>query len=264
MVFLKKLKFYGFDDSAIEWFLSYLCQRGHKTYCNNKISETNYVNIGVPQGSVLGPTLFLIYINDINHHLGYATCNIYADDVLLYYGASNVTQLNLELQHSLDNIKEWYVKNKLVINASKSNTMLITTRQKEALLKRNSENYVAMSLNDAMLCQVNTCKYLGVHIDANLNWCNHVDSLCKELNFTVWTLSRLRPIVPFESLVQVYMSIMQPKIDYAITVWGYSTQNNLNKVQNMQNRAIRAIMNNYDFINVRGVDLVSQLKLLNV
>ena len=75
----------------------------------------------------------------------------------------------------------------------------------------------------------------------------------------VLTLSRLRTTLPYDSLIQIYKSLIQPKIDYAITVWGHTSESNLEKVQRMQNRAARTILNNYDFVNVRGIDLVKQL-----
>ena len=80
----------------------------------------------------------------------------------------------------------------------------------------------------------------------------------------MWMLTRLRNILPFDSLLQMYQSIIQPKIDYAITIWGYTTQYNINRIQRMQNRAIRAILNNYDYVNYRGIDLIAGLNLFNV
>jgi hypothetical protein len=263
-ILLKKLEYYGFNEASIKWFSSYLCHRGHKTFCNNEYSNVDYIDIGVPQGSVLGPTLFLLFINDINNYLGNATCNIYADDVLIYCNASDVNTVNTELQCSLLKIKEWYDMNMLHVNSTKTNSMLITTKQRESRINRNSNTSLDLMLDNEKLCNVRNCKYLGVNIDVNLSWSTHIDNLCKELNCIVWTLSRLRNVIPFESLKTIYSSIMQPKIDYAITVWGYCNECNIDKVQRMQNRAVRAMLNNYDFINVRGTDLVSGMKILNI
>jgi hypothetical protein len=205
-------------------------------------------------------------VNDLNNYIGTATCNMYADDVLIYCSGNNINEVSLSLQQSIDNVQQWYDNNLMVVNTSKSNVMLVTTRQRETIILENIENDVPLKviMNDADLKYVDQCKYLGVHVDKNLTWCVHVDVLCRELNYMVWTLSRLRCILPHESLIQIYISIVQPKIDYAITVWGYTSEQNIDKVQRMQNRAIRAMLNNYDFVNVRGTDLVAQLKLLNV
>ena len=259
-ILLKKLTMYGFSEDVLAWFTSYLSSRGAKVYCRNEYSDIKTTNIGVPQGSVLGPTLFLLYVNDINNYLGNAVCNLYADDVLIYCSGENVSIVNDKLQNSLSLIKEWYDKNRLVVNASKSSTMMVTTRQREASLSDNMELF----LGEDKLQDVECCDYLGLKIDKNLSWNKYVNSLCNQLCSKIWVLSRLRKFLPFNSLVQIYKSYIQPKIDYAITVWGYSNENNMDKIQRMQNRAVRAIYNNYDYVNVRGIELVSIMNVMNV
>jgi hypothetical protein len=95
-ILLKKMHLYGFDEQVIKWFKSYLCNRGHKVSCNSECSSIKYVNIGVPQGSILGPTLFLLYVNDINNYLGTASCNLYADDVLIYCSGESMHDVTCE------------------------------------------------------------------------------------------------------------------------------------------------------------------------
>ena len=164
-ILLKKLEMYGFNDNVIQWFTSYLANRGTKVYCRDQHSDVKYTNIGVPQGSVLGPTLFLLYINDINNYLDNAVCNLYADDVMIYCSGENVSVVNEKLQSSLCCIKEWYDRNLLVINANKSSAMMVTTRQREALLLDEMQLY----LGEDKLQDVDCCDYLGVKIDKNLN-----------------------------------------------------------------------------------------------
>ena len=259
-ILLKKMEMYGFNDDVILWFTSYLSNRGSKVYCRDQCSNIKYTNIGVPQGSVLGPTLFLLYINDINNYLDNAVCNLYADDVMIYCSGENVSVVNEKLQSSLCCIKEWYDRNLLVINASKSNAMIVTTRQREALLLDEIQLY----LGEDKLQDVDCCDYLGVKIDKNLNWNKYINSLCSQLCSKIWVLSRLRKFLSYDVLVQIFKSYIQPKIDYAITVWGYTSESNMNKIQRMQNRAARAIFNNYDYVNVRGIDLVAEMRVMNV
>jgi len=265
-ILIKKLEYYGFNENTLKWFRSYLGHRGHKVFCNNKSSDINHVNIGVPQGSVLGPTLFLLYINDINNSLGSASCNIYADDVLLYCAESDVDEVNSALQESLDNIKNWYDNNLLVVNASKSNAMIVTTRQKETHLVRqgHSDATTKLKIDEIPLINVACFKYLGVTLDKNLSWDAHINALCKELNGMVWILTRLRQFLSHDCLMHIYQSLVQPKLDYGITIWGYGSEKNIGRVQRMQNRIVRGILNNYDFINCRGIELVSSLNIFNV
>jgi hypothetical protein len=144
--------------------------------------------------------------------------------------------------------------------ADKSNTMLVTSCQREVLLLQDLELF----LGEEKLQDVDFCDYLGVKIDKNLNWNKYISTLCQQLCTKIWVLSRLRKFLPFEVLIQIYKSYIQPKIDYAITVWGYTSECNMNKIQRMQNRAVRAIYNNYDYVNVRGIDLVTEMKIMNV
>ena len=128
-ILLKKMYFYGFNDHTSKWFQSYLNKREQIASCRNQLSGKCQLQIGVPQGSVLGPLLFLIYVNDINRHVHLGSCNIYADDTLKYCTGSNITELKYNIQKCVTDVHEWYESNKLVINTSKSNVMLLTTRQ---------------------------------------------------------------------------------------------------------------------------------------
>ena len=119
-------------------------------------------------------------------------------------------------------------------------------------------------LGEDELQDVDCCDYLGLKIDKNLNWNKYINSLCSQLCSKIWSLSRLRKFLPYKILLQVFKSYIQPKIDYAITVWGYTSETNMNKIQRMQNRAARAIFDNYDYVNVRGIDLVAEMKVMNV
>ena len=97
-----------------------------------------------------------------------------------------------------------------------------------------------------------------------LSWDIQTDSISKKLVFIIARLSRLKPVLPSQMLMYIYTSIIQPKIDYAISVWGYTTAHNINKVQRLQNRTARILTGTYDYVNTRGIDLVKTLGLMNV
>ncbi len=130
-ILLKKISFYGFIDHASKWFQAYLYKREQSVSCQNQLSGKCQLQIGVPQGSVLGLLLFLIiyYVNDINRHVHLASCHLHADDTLIYCTGSNIVELKTNIQKCVTDVHEWYKSNKLVINTSKSNVMLLSTRQ---------------------------------------------------------------------------------------------------------------------------------------
>ena len=129
-ILLKKMEYYGLQSENIKWFKSYLNEREQMVSCHNTLSGKSTISIGVPHGSVLGPLLFLIYVNDINRDVHLGACNLYADDTLVYCNGSTMSELKHNIQQCVSDIHEWYDQNKLVINKSKSSFMLATTRQR--------------------------------------------------------------------------------------------------------------------------------------
>ena len=231
---------------------------------SNKLSEKRQLNIGVPQGSVLGPILFLIYVNDINMHVDLGACNLYADDTLVYCSANNINELQECTQKCVTAIKEWYDNNHLVINASKCSIMVVTTKQREAF---NNLLNIDVCLGDDSIdsnCQSNCIDYLGVKLDAHLTWHSQIDAVCKKLVFAIFRLGRLRNVIAPNMMLHIYQCIIQPRLDYAITLWGFTSQLNLSRVQRLQNRAARIITGNFDYINVRGIDIVKRLQWMNI
>ena len=213
-------------------------------------------------GSVLGRFCSLsIYVNDINRHVHLGSCSIYADDTLIYCTGNNITELKYNIQKCVTDVHEWYESNKLVINTSKSNVMLLTTRQ---MLSNMRDTALNVFIGNHKLPQCNSIKYLGVDIDNVLSWNLQTDSISKKLVFIISRLSRLKPVLPSQMLMYIYTSIIQPKIDYAISIWGYTTAHNINKVQRLQNRAARILTGNFDYVNTRCIDLVKNLGLMNV
>ena len=126
-ILLKKMEKYGFHT----WFRSYLLNRQQLVSCHNELSYKCQLDIGAPQGSVLGPVLFLLYVNDLNQRVDSGACNLYADDTLVYCTSNNATTLQECTHKCVSSIKEWYDKNQLVINTSMSNLILVLTKQRE-------------------------------------------------------------------------------------------------------------------------------------
>ena len=170
-----KLQKYGINGIELSWFSSYLTNTTQKVICNNNLSKTCKISIGVPQGSILGPILFLLFINDLTQFSGLSHCNLFADDALFYVHGRDIEIINCKLQSSLDTIADWYKRNKLSLNVKKSNVMLIHC-------KKNIQDKIDVSVNQNKLVKLEHVKYLGLHIDSKLQWQYHIDHICKNLN----------------------------------------------------------------------------------
>ena len=139
--------------------------------------------------------------------------------------------------------------------------MLVTTRQ---MLSRIDNTDINIYIGDQKLLQCTNINYLGMEIYCTLSWDLQIDILCKRLVFIISKLSRLKAVIPSYLLLLVYTSMIQPKIDYAISIWGYTCRQNLNKIQRLQNRAAIIITGNHDYVNTRGIELVKTLKWMCV
>ena len=195
----------------------------------------------------VGPLLFLIYVNDINRHVHLGACNLYADDTLVHCNGSTVSELKHNIKLCVSDIHEWYDQNKLVINKSKPSVMLATTRQRILHIDNND---LDVHIGDYKLVQSDCIDYLGVKIDETISWNKHTDNICKTLVFIICRFSRLKHILPSHNfmLMLIYSSIIQPKFDYAIAIWGYTCDNNPHKIQRLQNRTAMIVTGNYDYV----------------
>ena len=253
---------YRFHEDDIDLFRSYLSNRKQIVKCHNEISQMCDIHIGVPQGSVSGPILFLLYVNDINQHVHIgAACNLYADDTLVYCSANNVDTLQECNNNYIACIKQWYDMNTLAINTAKSNVMVVSSKQRHAL---SGASNIDVHLGNENIRHIDCTDYLGVKLDAHLTWNDQIDAVCKKLVFIISRLGRLRHVLAPRIFMYIYQGIIQPKFDYALTIWGFTSQYNLSKVQRLQNRAARIITGEFDYIHVRGIDIVKNLKWMNV
>ena len=254
---LAKLQRYGITDYELSWFEDYLSDRTQLVVANSACSKKASVSTGVPQGSVLGPLLFLLFINDLPKCLKHTSSNIYADDTAIYTCGNNLNEVRDQLQRDIENISRWFAENKLTVNSTKSYCMLITSNRN--LLDQNLD----IRVNNTIIEQVRATKYLGLFPDSSLTWDEHVLKLCSKLAPKVGILRRLRHVISTDCLKMIYQSTVQSLIDYCITVWGFSSNRNLDLVQRLQNRAARIILGNYSR-DVRGIDLVKELGWFNI
>ena len=240
-ILLRKLKCYKCNDSCLSWFESYLCHRKQRVSLNNNLSSTSEVIHGVPQGSILGPLLFLIFINDLPLYLqnNTSTIDLYADDTTIYYSCSNILMLERNLQKSLDCLQIWCRENGMILNTDKTKVMLITSRQKRMNLNNAVLN---LQYNDIDIT-ITTCdKILGIHVDNNLTWNNHFNFLSKKLSSHLWLLSKVRIYLSIEHRVLFYNAYIKPHIDYCSLIWSNTSSSNISKITRLQRRACKLIL----------------------
>ena len=253
---------YGIIGTELDWFFSYLNGRKQFVKFNNETSESCEITCGVPQGSVLGPILFLLFINDIsNFAVEGCILNMYADDVIIYTSAMSTHELECKLPSFIDSISNWYDMNKLCINKKKSSVMIIGC--KFQLRSLNLDNF-AISVNADKLQLVEKAKYLGLWVRNDLNWDDHILELCRKMYYYVHMFRRLRKILPSQLLLNIYKSYVQSKIDYGLCIWGCTTEANLDRIQRIQNLLARIMCNNFDSINFRGIEMVRTLRLQTI
>ena len=255
---LKKLKYYKISEETISWFSSYLLGRNQKVFVNNVLSESENVICGVPQGSILGPLLFLIFINDLPLNINNVLTDLYADDTTLYYIDKSEAYIEQQLQCALLKLSEWCKENGMLINTTKTKVMLITTPQRRFYLNNYNPQ---LTYNNEQLSVVACEKILGVFIDNNLTWANHTNAVAKKIISNLWLLSRIKTYLSTYQRVQFYKSYVQPHIDYCNAIWGGTSQRNLERLYRLQKRACKIILD-YQYENI--ADSMEELKILNI
>ena len=256
-ILLFKLEKYGIKNNALLWFKSYLFNRKQIVKCNTHLSSSQTLSIGVPQGTILGPMLFLIFINDFSSNLGPASSILYADDASIYNSGSNLAEVQSSLQRYVDLTIEWLHANKLHVNNDKSTSMLLGTRQRI----NNLDLHVKIENTSLEMC--NNSKLLGVVIDNCLSWNDHVEYLYKKISPKLGILYRLSKFLSKPILNTIYLTLIQPDFDYCISLWGNCSSGNINKIQKLQNRAARIVSNENNW-NISSSELIEQLKWMNI
>ena len=210
---LKKLKYYKISEETISWFSSYLLKRKQKVFVNNTLSDSEDIICGVPQGSILGPLLFLIFINDLPLNIDNVLTDLYADDTTLYCTGKSQTFIEKQLQAALHELSTWCKQNGMLINTAKTKVMLLTTPQKRIHLNKDM---LQLTLNNEKLTVVSSDKILGIHVDNNLTWTDHTNAVAKKSLLIYGCSLELRNTCPLIKEYNFTRLIFNPTLIIAI------------------------------------------------
>ncbi len=208
------------------------------------------MNLGLPQGSVLSPLLFSIFLNDIFKVLQFGQIIAFADDLTIVFSCKNFNELQNIVYSDINRIFKWINANNLVVNLNKSNYMLIGCDS-----KKKFKNSLTISESDYL-------KILGINFDKRLSFDSYIKSLSKKISAKTGIVCRIRKILPQKTLLLIYKSLIQSNLIYCCQVWGHTYPSHIKIIKSVQNRVIRVI----SFSNIRShiSDIYRELKILQI
>ncbi len=235
---LSKARHYGISGNINNWLASFLIGREQRVLLDGSASSSVPVSSGVPQGTVLGPILFLIYINDLGQDIN-CQIRLFADDCILYKEIKSLEDTKT-LQENLDTLTRWEDRWQMSFNVKKCHILTIS---------RKRQNIVARySLRGSQLDRVDSATYLGVEISNTLSWDLHIKKVTSKANRVLGMLRRNLKGAPPNTKALAYKSIVRPLLEYSSPVWDPHTENQKKQLESVQRRAARFVYNNYRMI----------------
>ena len=237
-ILIQKMKLYNFSENTLNFFQSYLSNRIQVVKDGDIISSSKTIKSGVPQGSILGPILFLIYINDMHMKLSASSSiDMYADDSTLHSSDYDKKNIEQNLQHDVNEIEEWCKMNNMAINPKKSKCMLLGTNNK---LKEHAS--LNIYINNVELENVTSHKLMGVYINSNLKWSKQCSYVYNKMQSRLHLLKRLSSYLTSDMKVLFYNAHILSIFDYCCPVWANTTKTEIMKVYNVQKKAAKIIL----------------------
>ena len=234
-ILLQKLSHYGIRGTSLLWFQSYLTDRQQYVSVNNHSSQLGSITCGVPQGSILGPLLFLIYINDLPNVSKVLSFFLYADDTHIYYESVNITKLRNKSVKELVKVKSWLGINRLALNIEKTNFVVFHSSRKKLL------DDIQIRFGKKPMARARYVKFLGVLMDEHLTWKFHISALTKKLSRTTDFFFKIRHHLPLQILKNLHYSIFSSFLRFGSSTWGLSYDTYIAPLFLLQKKVLRSI-----------------------
>ena len=236
-ILLDKLDRYGIRGHANRFFRSDLSDRHQYTVINGVNSTLKDITCIVPQGSVLGPLFFAIYIYDIYNAVGQIDVRLFADDTALFMHHPDLNTLTFDIINKFNELNKWCIRNELTINANKKNFTLFQTTNKPI-----PNDFSVITTDFVTIKRVNSFKYLGITLDKTLNWSEHVSILCESFlkYFGIFNHIKYRVTPKIER--QIYFAFIYSRIQYGIEVYSSCSETHINRLQVIQNKLLKLIL----------------------
>ena len=231
-ILLDKLDHYGIRGDALLLVKSYLSNRQQYIKMNDKVSTQQLLNSSVPQGSIVGPLFFLFFINDLISGTTNCEIQLFADDAIVSSSNLNFNTLSEDVNSDLQIVSRWMLSNRLTLNAEKCNSIIFSNRNYQ---------FNDILVNSSSVGNVTECKYLGVHLDKNLNFKSHIKYILNKTSKSCGILYKLRHLFPTETCIRFYYALIYPYLSYCILIWGCTYQVHLDPLIKLQKRVVRTI-----------------------
>ena len=232
-ILLTKIKFLGIQGNLFKIIQSYFQNRVQCVRANGHTSTQSSISMGVPQGSILGPSLFIIYINDIINAVDEVNFFLYADDTAALIQEDSIEALQNKINRVLPKISEWFVTNRLSLNSSKSFYQVYSNSA--------SAQEFDIHLHGSKISRHRSIRYLGTLIDENLKWKTHINAVCQKISCNIGVMSRAKYYISSKELLLLYNTLVLPHINYCAFIWGSNYSTRVYKIVRLQKRARRII-----------------------
>lgn len=232
---LEKLTTIGIRDVALEMFSSYLKDRQQVVKIDGYQSRALPIHCGVPQGSILGPLLFLIYINNVDKIGLNGHITLYADDTCLFYFGTSMNNIISQAQQDLDTLTAWLQQNLLTINASKTSFIIFKAKNKPI------PPFNSLKIHNIPIQEKKHEKYLGLHLDSQLTWKPHIDHIKKKISSLMGSLRPIVRCIPRKARYNIYNSLVKSHLIYLIEIWGNAGKTKISELQVIQNKIIKLL-----------------------